>query len=149
MTPPVQSERLLKLLLMTTSESDGEALNAIRAANALMKRMGLDWYKVMGIGIAKEPPAFAASRPQTRTYTETPKPQPNPTPKGFALSPNQYARMQSIISTVCQHISILNPTERAFMHEMADRFGRFQRQTLVSPRQWDYLESLMTKAQKG
>lgn len=37
------SDKLLKLLNMTTSDSDGEALNAIRAANRLIKANGLRW----------------------------------------------------------------------------------------------------------
>lgn len=37
------SERLVKLLNLTTSENDGEALNAIRAANNLIRKNGLRW----------------------------------------------------------------------------------------------------------
>jgi hypothetical protein len=36
-------EKLLKLLALTDSTSDGEAGNAMRAANALLKRHGLSW----------------------------------------------------------------------------------------------------------
>lgn len=36
-------EKLTKLLNMTTSDSDGEALNAIRIANTLVKKNGLSW----------------------------------------------------------------------------------------------------------
>jgi len=36
-------EKLIKLLLMTTSEHDGECLNAIRMANAELAKSNLNW----------------------------------------------------------------------------------------------------------
>ncbi len=39
-------QRLLKFMEMTTSESDGECLNAIRMANKLLAAEGVDWKRV-------------------------------------------------------------------------------------------------------
>lgn len=36
-------DRLTKLLNLSASDNDGEALNAIRAANALIRKNGLTW----------------------------------------------------------------------------------------------------------
>jgi hypothetical protein len=45
--PPESIGRLSRLLAMTTSSHDGEALNAIRMANALLKRQGMTWGEVL------------------------------------------------------------------------------------------------------
>ena len=42
-----KQERLLKLLKMTTSSNDGEALTAIRMANDLLGAVGWDWDKLI------------------------------------------------------------------------------------------------------
>lgn len=42
--------RLVKLLGMTTSEHDGEALNAMRMANDLIKAAGKTWEEVLTAG---------------------------------------------------------------------------------------------------
>lgn len=39
----MDKERLIKLLMMTTSDNDGEALNAMRMANKMVKSSGLGW----------------------------------------------------------------------------------------------------------
>ena len=36
-------EKILKLLALTASDNDGEALNACRMANAILKKNGLSW----------------------------------------------------------------------------------------------------------
>lgn len=41
-------ERLTKLLAMTTSDNDGEALNALRMANKLLAAEQLTWEEVLG-----------------------------------------------------------------------------------------------------
>jgi hypothetical protein len=41
-------ERLLKLLALTASTNDGEALAALRAAQAWMDREGYDWATLLG-----------------------------------------------------------------------------------------------------
>lgn len=43
----MDKDRLVKLLGMTTSEHDGEALNAMRMANALVQAAGKTWAEVL------------------------------------------------------------------------------------------------------
>jgi hypothetical protein len=43
----MDKDKLVKLLRMTTSSQDGEALNAIRMANAMLKAAGLDWDRLV------------------------------------------------------------------------------------------------------
>jgi hypothetical protein len=47
MEQPVDKVRLVKLLGMTSSEHDGEALNAMRMANDLVKAAGKTWEDVL------------------------------------------------------------------------------------------------------
>ncbi len=52
-------DRLLKLLALTTSEADGEALNAIRMANALLKKNNLQWADILAVKGGKAPVGVA------------------------------------------------------------------------------------------
>jgi hypothetical protein len=80
-----------KLLRMTTSPNDGEALTAIRKANALLTAAGWDWDKLLTgqIKIIEDPfknlpSPFAPRQPATTTaYTPTPRAPapPPPAPK--------------------------------------------------------------------
>lgn len=60
---PYDTERLIKLLLMTTSVHDGEALSAIRLANGLIQKSGKTWHDVL---IAKRIPHMDRTRPRPR-----------------------------------------------------------------------------------
>ncbi len=51
-------ERLSRLLGMTGSNHDGEALNAIRAANAMLQKHRLTWPEVL---LPSEPPEAACN----------------------------------------------------------------------------------------
>lgn len=43
MADDLDRERFIKILMLSQSESDGEALNALRMANKLLKKAGLNW----------------------------------------------------------------------------------------------------------
>lgn len=47
MIPDTQKDKLIKVLNLTTSNHDGEALNAIRLANAIIKEAKLNWASVI------------------------------------------------------------------------------------------------------
>ena len=49
------SDKLLKFLNLTTSDSDGEALNAIRMANKYLKANGLSWDQVVNCEGVEKP----------------------------------------------------------------------------------------------
>jgi|SRR6516162_622928 hypothetical protein len=84
-----KQDLLTKLLKMTSSSNDGEALTAIRKANDLLKSAGWDWDKLMAgkIKVAADPfanlqqphnPGMGAPRPTPPT---PPRPQPAPRPQ--------------------------------------------------------------------
>lgn len=45
-------EKIVKLLNLTTSDSDGEALNAIRLANSILRKANRTWSDLITGGIA-------------------------------------------------------------------------------------------------
>jgi hypothetical protein len=79
-------ERLVKLLGMTESKYDAEALGAIRRSNALLREHKVTWAELLAgapePGQAREP--FQARRRQ----------RPRPRPAGFAAEPMRAPRMQ-------------------------------------------------------
>lgn len=71
-----------KIMGMTFSDQDGEALNAIRKANAMLAKHNLDWYDVLGRAVngAADPPPQPQPQPKPAYQgerAEAPKAQPN------------------------------------------------------------------------
>lgn len=58
--------RLLKLLMLTQSPSDGEALAAIRKVNRTVREEGLTWETLLAHTPLRAPAAAASSRPVAR-----------------------------------------------------------------------------------
>ena len=61
-------ERVVKCLMMTTSDNDSEALSAIRSANAMLKKEGLTWEKV----IQSTAPKKSGAKTWTQSVYEDP-----------------------------------------------------------------------------
>ena len=70
---------LVKLLNMTSSEYDAEALNAIRQADALLRKHGMTWVDLLTL------PRESARAPQPES-TQAPQQQPAPRPESSATS---------------------------------------------------------------
>lgn len=73
----LNKEKLLKVLQLTQSDSDGEALNAIRIANQLLKNAGLAWNDViLAAQKTRDDPVTQSSdigwRPQHRSWDYSP-----------------------------------------------------------------------------
>lgn len=89
-----KQELLVKLLMMTTSSNDGEALTAIRKANELLKTQGWDWVKLIAgkITIVEDPfkdlampevrQSYSPPPPYTSSYNTPPR-QAKPRRKQF------------------------------------------------------------------
>jgi len=78
-----KQDLLTKLLKMTTSSNDGEALIAIRKANDLLASAGWDWDKLMAgkIKVIADPFASVAQPVQRDAVRPRPAPPPPPQPK--------------------------------------------------------------------
>lgn len=80
-----KEQLLVKLLKMTSSSNDGEALTAMRKANELLKTAGWDWDKLFAgkIKVVADPFANLGTPPNNPavTRTQAPAPPPRPAPK--------------------------------------------------------------------
>lgn len=106
---------LLKLLMMTSSSNDGEALTAVRKANDLLSAAGWSWEKLLAakITIVGDPFAGVSAPPSSQGRTDSsasaphrapsaPPPPPqraSPPPRAKAPPPPQRPRAPSHLST--------------------------------------------------
>lgn len=81
-----KQDMLLKLLKMTTSDNDGEALVAIRKANSLLKAASWDWDKLIAGKIKVVADPFAGVNARFNNVNKPPPP-PNPQPQARPYSP--------------------------------------------------------------
>jgi len=113
-----KQELLIKLLRMTTSDNDNEALMGIRKANALLTAAGWDWQKLIEgkIRIIEDPfknlgtpmgggastakanapaqprPSYNPATPPRPAYTPPPpRPAPKPQTWPIGINPNKFA----------------------------------------------------------
>lgn len=77
---PIDKQRLIKILMMTQSANDQEALLAIRKANALMAVDGTTWGNIFGRAIGASRPIGSnpnyRSKPSGRGTTTDPRHNP-------------------------------------------------------------------------
>lgn len=60
----IDIDQLLKILSLSQSDSDGEALNAIRMANSKLKAAGLTWQDIVNSNNSSTPNKAAPSKPK-------------------------------------------------------------------------------------
>lgn len=51
----MDADRFIKVMMLTTSDQDGEALSAIRTANNFLKKNNLTWENVLRSGLSAKP----------------------------------------------------------------------------------------------
>lgn len=100
MTPKLDNsiDRLIKMMGMTTSDNDGQALVALRAANALLKKLNTDWDAVLRgkISIIADPFGdIPVVQQAPKPPPEPPRPTPQQTPGPWSKpAPNPFRRTQ-------------------------------------------------------
>ncbi len=67
----LDKDRLAKLLNLTESEHDGEALSAIRKANDLLRQYKTSWPAALGLSAPVDDPAKAEPAAERPVYTPT------------------------------------------------------------------------------
>ena len=87
-------DRLIKLLRMTTSSNDSEALLAIRAANRQLSTINTDWEKLIRGKVTVLADPFIG-------VAEPPKPAPKPAPKPSAPPSSTYSPQRNFSSGRC------------------------------------------------
>lgn len=124
------SERLPKLLLMLSSDQDGEVVAAARAVGRCLREAGHDWHW------------FAS-----RFETSTPEPEPEPEPK----RDDSYVTDEDIatIGVMLANLEKLRPRDAEFINQMAHAIFTYGAKTFISPRQRKYLRSLLRQQQRA
>lgn len=83
-------ETLIKVLMMTTSDTDGEALAAIRRANSMLRTAHVDWDALLRgkVTVVADPfDSIAAPRKATSSVPPRTPPPPRPAPSQYARAP--------------------------------------------------------------
>lgn len=79
--PPPNFQIFAKLMEMTTSPHDAEALVAIRKANALLARTNQTWHDLLSAKVTMMPGSPFDSIPDPFAKPEAAKPKPKPGPR--------------------------------------------------------------------
>jgi hypothetical protein len=130
-----KQEMLLKLLKMTTSSNDGEALVAIRKANGLLQTAGWDWDKLIAgkIKVVGDPfagvsapnfanvnkPAPRAAQPPRPTAQPFTPPPPQPRPQAQPRKPKIFSTKANIFPEPCYCCGIPVPAQQGFIFDPA------------------------------
>ena len=90
--------KFIKLMKMTTATTDGEALNAVRMANAMLKRNGHDWEALLKgkITIVNDPFGSIPTPPPAKA-APPPRPAPQPTAQPAAQPAARHFRDVAIV----------------------------------------------------
>jgi hypothetical protein len=108
-SPLAELDRLIKLMLLTQSPNDNEALAALRKANSWLRNAGADWEMILRGKVTVVADPFAgldapqasqtAYRPSTptRPIPQAPPPRPQPAAAAYqaAQPAQQYAAAQA------------------------------------------------------
>ena len=144
-SPTINLELLIKLMKLTASNTDGEALAAVRMANKLLNGNGGDWENLLRGKLAPinpfksiaEPKPQATARPTpqpSQPYTPPPRPQrpysppPPPPPSRHRGVSKQESKLVSGWLVKCEFSSKLDAT--------------ITRQIDVISKQWDKTKAL-------
>lgn len=140
-------ERLAKLMMMTTSASDGEAVVALRKANTMMQAAGINWQEML---LGKQATMRGPVRPSPPPPRRSPPPPPPPSqrggnkPKREGVRSNAFddepdLRDADMITSVIEHLlETVNTTSGyyAFVERMQ---GVFERKGRLTKGQFDAL----------
>lgn len=152
--PLPKQELLLKILNMTTSDNDGQALVAMRKANAFLDAAGWTWEKLLSgkIVVVEDPFAkietptsntnrgYAGSTPPRpapqappqpqRTQTQRPPPPPPPKPKPQPIFTGLSSK-KNIYPGFCYGCGYHVPAEKGFVFNPADHNPKAQDKFLI------------------
>lgn len=96
-------QKIIKLLNLSSSPNDAEAVSAVRMANNLLKKAETSWEKILATRIVLEPSASVARRAQWKTHSSawsdsrtgdlnrTPR---TPAPEGIVNNPVELTRFR-------------------------------------------------------
>lgn len=128
----IDRQRLIKLMMMTTSTNDAEALTALRKANSMLKEDGKDWSSLLGLTAQLNtlknrpapPPPRPPMKPAGRGTTDTHK---YPPPKD-RFTDNDIPRMLQ---------SLLRDTKGDFRNLIESLYQQWNDKHYLTERQYE------------
>lgn len=151
--------RLIKILGMTGSEHDGEALAAIRRASAILREAKVTWGELLtgggGSQIGPLLATIASLRLQVkdleaklavarRPMPEPPRKHPAAPDKKGGFKFRDHAEFDRIFEYLDEHDEFLRESTRRFVSSLSDQYGQTGS---LSPRQVDALRRVYTGLQ--
>lgn len=132
-----KQELLIKIMGMTTSDNDGQALVALRKANALLEAAGWSWEKLIQGRIRVVENPFKGSNPFAsrerivtpqgpaptphQTYTKQPmpayKPTPPPDPLHYGTPSNPISSVRNKFANFCYCCGKDTPAQAGFLFD--------------------------------
>jgi hypothetical protein len=120
--------RLKQLILMLSSDIDGEVVNAARAIGKQLKKEGMDWHG-LAARLDVTPKKFDEEERTTTT--------------GSHISTEDLHMMT--ILTHPNNFSKLTLAEQGFIRDMKSRIERYSTQTFITPKQRNWLAAIYKK----
>lgn len=115
------SDRLKKLVLMLSSEQDGEVVAAAKAIGRNLKDTGLDWH-------------WLADQ-----LSGQPQPEPR---RSDGFNAHGIERYRSMVGFLYAQRSSLRPKEYEFITQLQNRFNEYGAETFLSPKQRAWVEDI-------
>lgn len=139
MVNQMSAERLQKLVMMLSSDNDGEVVNAARMIGKALKPMGLDWHKLAArlAGLKVEEPK--AQRPE-------------PPRSGQRWDASQFtdgfmSAQEQTMARDCYGAEMfkIKPNERDFINQLCARLDTYGNSTFISAKQRAWLRAIHAK----
>lgn len=126
-------EKLSKLILMLSSDNDGEVVNAARAIGRTLPACQLDWHKLAAI----------LSSPSSIVPPPKPRPSPQQSNASSYATPEDWARIDALFN---KHLADLMPNEKSFIKQLVTSGRIYSRdKTFMTTRQRMWLHAIHAK----
>ena len=126
--PQPVREKLGKLVLMLSTNHDGERIGAVTAIDGLLRKAGCDWHDLAGMIVAPSPAAATPPPPPSQTDSEH-----VPADELIALVETLRARRR------------FDRNSEEFLDSLLDRADRYN-VVFLSPKMWNWLQDLVVRA---
>ncbi len=142
---PIDRAKLIKVMAMTQSANDGEALNAIRMANEMLKVKKLDWDKAIA-GTSKVSDAYSAIR-NAPQYRPPPRQQMRPSGRGTTDTMPNRPQSQFTDRNIPRMIeSLLRDTKGDFRDMLQSFKEQWDNRHYLTERQYEVLFNAYERA---
>jgi hypothetical protein len=143
------NKRMVAIIKMLSSTSDGEVVNAARLLGAELKRQGKDWhdlgeYLSRWDGGAGPIPAKPEPRTTRGQAPEAPRPYPGWQRRAAETAVDLTKAKEMVEELLTNHLTRLSRKDANFIEAMSDAFDIYGERTKVSEGQYNWIQNLHT-----